>query len=94
MTLPTVYRRTHDTQVAEAVNALVDAATDSHSSLMLAAHWLLYTWRSAPDAFEQDVRTRAVHRIVARMADAEHAAWCAWLALPPLDRPSIHTLSL
>lgn len=81
-----------DARLAEAVNDLVDVATASHDTLIRAVHWLLYTWRSAPDVFELDVRTRAVQRLVARMSDTEHAVWRDWVAIPPLERPPIHTL--
>lgn len=81
-----------DTRLAEAVCALVDTAMDTHDTLILAVHWLLYEWRSAPDAFELDARTRAVQRLVARMDDVEHTTWRNWLLLPPLERPAVHTL--
>ena len=76
-------------RIRESAGVLADMASTQHLTLTQAVYWLLYVWRSAPDAFEILVRAEASQRIVARMDDHEYAAWRAWVATPPVDRPAL-----
>ena len=81
--------QSHESRVSVAADQLVEQATAQHGTLTKAAYWLLYHWRTAPDAFEMQVRIVVAQRLVARMDEPEYSAWRAWVATPPLDRTAI-----
>lgn len=54
-----------------------------------AVHWVLYEWRSKPDAWERDLLSLAAGRIVTSMHEETLTRWRSWVALPPNERPSL-----